>query len=237
MIFLIIVFLLVFLSSCRELLDNQKEDAKQAFKSVWKPEEKATVMRTLQDGIRILKSHGIEMVAVYGTLIGVLRHEGIIPWDDDLDFAISEDQKELLFSLKEELASSNIGLVQVNGNFAKLYPLDHPPIDSGKYPWSWPFIDIFYYKEDGDYVLLYDVDPGGIELSKSDVLPFKKELFESIYVNVPNNSEKILSKMYGNNWKDICISSSYNHRLEKARTDVHKLRCQDVKKMYRDKIL
>ena len=197
------------------------------FKSVWTPEDKEGVMRTLQDGMRILESHGIEMVAVFGTLIGVYRHQGLIPWDDDLDFAISRDHKELLFSLKEELAKANIGLVSTGyGDWAKIYPLDRPLIDNGDHPWSWPFIDIFYYDEEGEDIILSLSNKS--KVSKSDFLPFKKGIFEGISVNIPNNSDKLLADRYGRDWKDVCISSDYNHRLERKQEGGHRVNCKDV---------
>ena len=195
------------------------------FKSVWSTEDKENVMRTLRNGMRILGSHDIEMVAVFGTLLGVLRHKGQIPWDDDLDFAIRRDQKELLFSLKKELADANIGLVSTGyADWAKIYPLDRPLIDNGDHPWSWPFIDIFYYDEEREDIALSD----GSKVSKSDFLPLKKGVFEGISVHIPNNSDKILGDKYGRDWKDVCISSGYNHRLERTQEGGHRARCVDV---------
>ncbi|MCP4727796.1 MAG: LicD family protein [bacterium] len=195
------------------------------FKSVWSTEDKESVMRTLRNGMRILESHDIEMVAVFGTLIGVLRHKGLIPWDDDLDFAIRRDQKELLFSLKEELAYANIGLVNTGyADWAKLYPLDRPLINNKDNPWSWPFIDIFFYDQDGEDITLSD----GSKVSKRDFLPLKKGVFEGISVYIPNNPDKILGDKYGNDWKDVCISSDYNHRFERKQEGGHRAICTDV---------
>jgi phosphorylcholine metabolism protein LicD len=42
------------------------------------------------------KRHDISFFLYYGSLIGAIRHKGMIPWDDDIDIAIPRDAYEKL---------------------------------------------------------------------------------------------------------------------------------------------
>lgn len=53
---------------------------------------------------KILDQHGIRYFMHYGTAIGALRHNGFIPWDDDIDIVVwREDLENVNRILSEEL--------------------------------------------------------------------------------------------------------------------------------------
>ena len=51
----------------------------------------------LKDFIKICDEHDIEYYLIYGTQIGAIRHQGFIPWDDDVDVIMfRKDYEEFL---------------------------------------------------------------------------------------------------------------------------------------------
>lgn len=65
---------------------------------------------------KICSNHDIELFMVAGTMLGAIRHNGFIPWDDDMDFGVPyENFNELMSILEKELPSRFHCLTYENG--------------------------------------------------------------------------------------------------------------------------
>lgn len=63
-------------------------------------------MNILCEVDKICKKHNLKYFLVYGSLLGAVRHNGFIPWDDDLDIAMLRDDYEKFLKIaKQELIS------------------------------------------------------------------------------------------------------------------------------------
>lgn len=67
---------------CDFLVDQKR-------KKVW-----ATELLMLERLDEVCRKHDITYWAFYGTLLGAVRHQGFIPWDDDIDLVMFRDDYE-----------------------------------------------------------------------------------------------------------------------------------------------
>lgn len=59
---------------------------------------------------QVLENNGVEFFAHSGTMLGVARHQAIIPWDDDIDVMVEDCFEEQLLTLVPELERYGITL-------------------------------------------------------------------------------------------------------------------------------
>lgn len=75
------------------------------FKSCSLREAQIRLLEMLLELDRICKKYNIKYWLEGGTLLGAIRHNGFIPWDDDIDVSMfREDYKLLKSVIKEELS-------------------------------------------------------------------------------------------------------------------------------------
>jgi GR25 family glycosyltransferase involved in LPS biosynthesis len=228
---IISVFLLYFIKSRWPLTNHQP------FSDVWNETNykgetyKNIALHILESSINIMKKIDVDIIPMYGSLLGIIRHNGFIPWDDDIDVTVPKEKFTSLLDMEKQFNEHKIGITVVNFGiikFIKLYALDEPKIKGCD--WSWPFIDVFGYTVDNNNVIIEDCShPFKYKFQKSDIFPLKSSMFENINVLIPNKTNIILDKMYKKDWNNKCISASYNHRKEHIFGKIYKTDCNTLK--------
>lgn len=60
----------------------------------FKKEYDSRLIEVLKAFVDICDTHGLKYVLGYGSVLGVVRHNGIIPWDDDIDVCMPRTDYE-----------------------------------------------------------------------------------------------------------------------------------------------
>lgn len=161
----------------------------------------------------VCKEHGLKYYAFFGTLLGIMRNEGYLPWDDDVDLAMpTEDYRKLCshrewfdeneYTLQTPIDPGNISFAKLRKNGTTAFRADL----------------ITELKTGGHHGICIDIIPlsdvPGMNSFNTPTIsnPNKKEkvylkewfepagtgVFEGLELRIPANPRKVLTETYGN---------------------------------------
>ena len=70
--------------------------------------------------IRVCEKLNLDYYAVFGTCLGAVRHNGFIPWDDDMDFGMPRKDYEILAREGQKYLPENL-FIQINDTDKEYY--------------------------------------------------------------------------------------------------------------------
>ena len=72
---------------------------------------KEELMKTYKFMVKLCEENGLRYFAYGGTCIGAIRHNDIIPWDDDIDILMPRDDYYKFLDLKATIADSGFDII------------------------------------------------------------------------------------------------------------------------------
>ena len=161
---------------------------------------------------KICRKYNIKYWCMGGTLIGVMRHKGWIPWDGDIDISMLQEdyiifqgiiQKELPNDLWFQDKNTDINY---KSNIGKIRHLHSSYSDYDNHSWHNGLqIDIFIYKNINNMLIPnynegheVNYNEGHEVIGSYDIIfPLKEMYFEDIFVYIPNKYEQYSINTWG----------------------------------------
>jgi len=164
------------------------------------------------------KKHNFKYFMSYGTLIGVVRHRGFIPWDDDIDIMMTRKDVDKLIAASYELPDS-IDFYPQGLNFLKVMDKYSKISIDGKRGVA---VDIFVLdKNRDDYSFINVHNQKKIKLKATEIFPLEQKPFENIDAPVPANYHELLTKIYGNYMELPPIEQRISHHVNNKSVHIH----------------
>ncbi len=136
-------------------------------------------------------AHNISYWINFGTLIGAVRHQGIIPWDNDADVSMTDSEAQKFLKLKPLLTQLGYQVNKRCFGYMILSQNAH--------------LDIFLMKKrDGQYIFarrrprntFTGHDGKKVHFTEDELFPLKEYAFGSFMVWGPNKPHRFLDHLY-----------------------------------------
>ncbi|MCT7650476.1 LicD family protein [Aliarcobacter butzleri] len=171
---------------------------------------------------KLLEENHISYYIDHGTLLGIIRDEALIPWDTDIDLAVLIEDKEKIETMLKSYLNNFIHPLCKTNNWKYKIEKEEIIVEGIKETLYTTF-QIFNYsnfQEDEvalelmfrykrDSIIYWGFCEKYLKAPLDITLPTKQIFYKGHPINVPNNTMKYLSNLYGD-WKTPIKNWTYD---------------------------
>ena len=176
------------------------------------PKETLKIMYDLAAAIhRIMERHGVVYFLDMGSALGAFRHQGITPWDDDLDIIVHEkSEPHLQGSVKEDLyIVYGIDVVRLIGHPVGYKIFAAPPYEH-------LFCDVWIISQKDSQSQYYRRNKLGFKhwpegFNPSSIHPVLTQFGDFEMRILAKDAYPYFDKMYGDLWECIAMTTGWEH--------------------------
>lgn len=197
-------------------------------------EHKKIAIDLLKKVVDVLNDFRVNHFLISGTLLGYVRHQELIPWDDDIDLIVESNLLDVLPDVVKKYP--NLTFMCQNKIVKVCFKDQGVEILEDQYKWklpdekyNWPFVDLFTYELKQKQMFFFNKN-----WETNKFFNAKKINFLGIETFVPNDPDYFLKINYGPRYMVELKSSSYSHKLEKSISPIKIISFEDFKRWSKD---
>lgn len=204
----------------RNLYDDATVKKLSYFRPALTEVEQRALLRVLFVLTSALEAFNVSYVAAEGTLIGSLRHGGLIPWDDDADITFKAEQWP---TAKRVLSCLPGYELKIHSDFMWKFFASDSPHWKDEAVTRFPYVDLFPYVEDEEYMwplVIWLKDK--MLWPRRQVFPTRLVAFDNFRLRAPHDVAGVLTHLFGD--VSVCESRLFERRERRLTEQEERIR-------------
>ena len=169
--------------------------------------------RLLIESAEFFSRHGIHYWLDGGSLLGIVREQGLLSWDRDVDFGFHAHQEQAIFEAfvfegkPHRTDIGDVGFVLESGlfyvpNWGRDYAGNPAPIPRIYFsPINRLYADLYpYYRTAPGKFGIGRIGPFTYDINEQNVLELSSLEWNGSMILTPSNAENYLAQRFGNDW-------------------------------------